>query len=249
MNRAAAHFHRLELERVLPIYPLAFSPLRERAVEQAQFPSMVEIYWELVDATEHPPLQEQFATAVAERMAAEGLARHIPREAVLARAGRTYASLIRQHHFEYVLRSRFPWVYRGHQLDMAGIDFLVLENGRGYGVGLSVETEQGHLWHAVKERRHADLPVPVIDLYAAPGQYMVGRFWLHPPSDVDKVVAFIAEEEARVVAQAQLVEQAQSALDEVYRNSDRRPRCSRSDFAAGFFGALSYVREAFRAKP
>ena len=47
--------------------------------------------------------------------------------------------------------------------------------------------------------------------------------------------------------QARLVEEAQHALDEVYRNSERRPRCSRSDFAAGFFGALAYVRETFRS--
>jgi hypothetical protein len=248
MNRAEAQFHRQELERILPSYPLAFSPLRDRAVEQAQFPSMVEIYWSLVDATEHPPLQDQFATAVLERLAAEGLARHFPREAVLARAGRTYASLVRQHHFEYVLRSRFPWVYRGHQLDLAGLDFLILEGGRGYGVGLSVETTQGRLWHEVKDKRHAELPVPVLDLYAEPGQYMVGRFWLHPPSDVEQVAGFIASEEARSREQARLVEDAQHALDEVYRTSERRPRCSRSDFAAGFFGALAYVRETFRSR-
>jgi len=224
------------LELALPEYPLAFDTLRDPAVEGARFPSMIAIYWSLVGSDSLPPRQGAFMAAVAEHESLAGL----PRDAVLARAGRAYPSLVRQHHFEFLLRERFAFVLRGHQLDLAGIDFLLFRGNRGYGVGLSVETEDGRKWHAVKDRRHGVLPVTVLDLYADQDQYRVGRFWLHPPEDVGRVEEFIEREEARVF------EYAAFALDDVYKATKRRPRCSRNDFNSGFFAAVAYLKEALR---
>ena len=168
------------------------------------------------------------------------LVAELPRNAVMARAGRAYPSLVRQHHFEFLLRERFPFVLRGHQLDLSGIDFLLFRANRGYGVGLSVETDSGREWHDVKDRRHGTLPIPVLDLYAEPDQYRVGRFWLHPPEDVARVEAFIEREEGRVF------EYAAFAIDDIYKATKRRPRCSRSDFNSGFFAAVNYIKDAIR---
>ena len=68
----------------------------------------------------------------------------------MARAARAFPSLVRQHHFEYLLRVRFQWVLRSDELDLSGLDFLILRNGRGYGVGLSTETEVARRWRGVK---------------------------------------------------------------------------------------------------
>ena len=224
------------LELALPDYPLAFDPRRDPAVERARFPSMIELYWGLVGPDSLPPRQGMFMAAVAAHETLAGL----PRDAVMARAGRTYPSLVRQHHFEFLLRERFPFVLRGHELDLAGLDFLLFRGNRGYGVGLSVETDVGHTWHTVKDRRHGELPIPVLDLYADPEAYRVGRFWLHPPEDVARVEAFIEREEARVF------EYAEFALDDVYKATKRRPRCSRSDFNSGFLAAVAHLRAALR---
>jgi hypothetical protein len=37
-------------------------------------------------------------------------------------------------------------------------------------------------------------------------------------------------------------EEAQQAFAQIYRSAERRPRCSRQDFAAGFLRAVSYLR-------
>ena len=238
MDRIEAQRRLINLENALLTRSLAFSPLREPAVEEAKFPNLVGTYWGLVDSNGIPPTQRDFARAVAD----DPLVRKLPREAVLARAARAYPSLVRQHHFEYLLRLRFPWVLRGDELDLAGLDFLILRRGRGYGVGLSTETEDARRWQGVKEGRHGELPVPVLDLYAEPDRYRVGDFWLHPPEDVDLVEAFIAREEAA------MFEEAERALWRVYRSTERRPRCSRQDFADGFLGALGYLRAALTGR-
>jgi hypothetical protein len=238
LDRAEAQRRLINLEAALGARSLAFSPVRDPAAEQARFPGMVAIYWGLVDGNGCPPTQRDFARAVADDPLVSGL----PRQAVLARAARTYPSLVRQHHFEYLLRARFRWVFRGDDLDMAGIDFLVLEGGRGYGVGLSTETEDGRRWHEVKDTRHGALPVPLIDLYAEPDRYVIGDFWLHPPEDVDLVEAFIARQQAAVF------EEARAAFAQVYRTAARRPRCSRQDFADGFIGALAYLRASITGR-
>ena len=51
---------------------------------------------------------------------------------------------------------------------------------------------------------------------------------------------FILREEARVF------EYAAFALDDVYKATKRRPRCSRNDFNSGFFAAVAYLKEALR---
>jgi hypothetical protein len=193
---------------------------------------MVRLYWELTDANGCPPTQRDFAQAVAD----DPLVARLPRQAVLARAARAYPSLVRQQHFEYLLRARFRWVFRGDELDMAGVDFLVLRSGRGYGVGLSTETEDARTWRDLKETRHGELPVPLLDLYAEPNRHVIGDFWLHPPEDVDRVETFMARQEAA------LFEEAQEALGRVYDGAERRARCSRQDFTDGFLSALQYLR-------
>jgi hypothetical protein len=238
MDRVEAQRRLINLENSLVARSLAFSPLRDPAVEQARFPNLIATYWGLVDHNGCPPTQRDFMRTVAD----DPLVRKLPREAVLARAARAFPSLVRQQHFEYLLRLRFRWVLRGDELDLSGLDFLILHHGRGYGVGLSTETEDARRWREVKDERQGELPVPVFELYARPDQYRVGDFWLHAPEDVDQVEAFIARQDAEIF------EDAERALWQVYRSTERRPRCSRQDFADGYLGALGYLRAAFSGR-
>lgn len=224
-----------QFEGIIAGYALSFSSVRDPAVEQARLPSMVRLYWHLADAQNAPPRQIEFAEALADCMP------HLPRGGVLARAQRTYSSVVRQHHFWLMLQERFPYAYQSPRLDMDGFDFLILEDGRAYGIGLSTATDAALEWQAIKRRRHVAPPIPVLDLYVDRDTCReVGRFWLHPSSDIEQIEAWIDREKTRQF------DEAAPLLDEVYRQSERRPRCSRADYASGFFGALAYLKQAVR---
>lgn len=174
-----------EFERRLRSYPLRFLRVRDSSVEYAKFPPMAAIYKALIGADGMPPTQEAFARAVAAEMPS------LPLDAVMARALRTYPSLVRQQHFEMVLRENFAHVIADANLDLVGVDFVVVENGQWYGVGLSTNTEAAHEWKRVKDSRHKRPPFPVLDLYVEPNAYRVGNFWLHTPEHVEEIRAFI----------------------------------------------------------
>src|SRR4051794_29875209 len=140
MTPEVARAARLQLETVLAGYRLSFPRARDPRVEWAAFPSMIGLYWDLVSADTRglPPTQSAFGSAVASRLS------HLPGEPVRARAHRAYPAFIRQHHFELVLREQFPLVLRGHALDLAGLDFLIIDSGSAYGLALSVDTTLAH---------------------------------------------------------------------------------------------------------
>ena len=137
MDRIEAQRRLIILKGALLGRSLPFSPPRAPAVEEARFPNLVALYWGLVDHNRIAPTQRDFARAVADNPRF----RRLPCEAVLARAARAYPSVVRQHHFEYLLRLRFPWVLPGDELDLAGLDFPLLRLGRGCGVGLPAGSE------------------------------------------------------------------------------------------------------------
>src|SRR5258708_16796101 len=170
------HQARLQIEERLASLPLTFLPNRYSHWEFAAFPNMAAIYSNLA-RTCIVPEQDVFAGAVAAQMD------QIENDEVIARAYRSYPALVRQHYFSLVLKEHFPLVVRSEQLDLDGVDILVVEGGRAYGIALSVETSAAHAWQSVKEKRHPQSPetLPVLFLYARRTDFCVGRFWLHYP--------------------------------------------------------------------
>ncbi len=164
------------MEERLATLPLRFLPNRARSWENAAFPNMAAIYWNLARSCVVPE-QDVFAGAVAALMDQGN------NPAVVARASRAYPALVRQHHFYLMLREHYPIVVRSEELDLNGVDLLIVEQGRAYGIALSVETEAAHSWQRVKQRRHPESPerLPVLYLYAKRSEYRIGNFWLHHP--------------------------------------------------------------------
>jgi len=186
-----AHEARLQLEERLATLQLAFPQQRSATWEWAQFPNMAAIYWNLA-RTSIVPEQSVFARSVGALMD-QG-----DNPAVIARAARAYPALVRQHHFALVLKEHYPLVIRSEELDLHGVDLLVVDEGLAFGVALSVQTDAAHRWQQVKQRRHPDPPgLPVLYLYADPSGYRIGEFWLHHPDQADEVWAFIRQEKAR----------------------------------------------------
>jgi hypothetical protein len=223
--------HRL-LEVAIREYALDFPEERDPAVEAAAFPDMVGIYRRLCIG-HIPPSQGTFAEEVTRQV------RGYPRRAVFARACRAYPSFVRQHHAYLALREHFPVVAWDQWLDQhQGIDILIVdERGLAAGIDLSTDTALAHGWHAVKRDRHAKPPIPVLEVFADPGEYRVGAFWLHDPV---KLVARVRTRlESNILG---AIEQSGVDLDEVYKRAERRPKCSRQDFEAGFRGAVAYMK-------
>ncbi len=220
------------LEVAVREYALDFPEERDPAVEAAQFPDMVGIYRRL--CTGHiPPSQGTFGEEVTRQV------RGYPRKAVFARACRAYPSFVRQHHAYLALREHFPVVAWDQWLDQhQGVDILIVdERGLAAGIDLSTDTAVAHGWHAVKRDRHAKPPIPVLEVFADPGEYRVGAFWLHDP------VKLVAEVRKTLESNfLQAIEQSWVDFDEVYRRAERRPKCSRQDFEAGFRGAVAYMK-------
>ncbi|MCC6178280.1 MAG: hypothetical protein IT305_23500 [Chloroflexi bacterium] len=223
--------HRL-LEVAIRDYVLEFPAERDPAVESAAFPDMVGIYRRLTSG-HIPPSQGTFADAVIREV------RGFPRAAVSARACRAYPSFVRQHHAVLVLRQHFPVVSWDQWLDqLHGMDVLVVdERGLAAGIDLSTNTATAHEWHAVKGGRHAKPTIPILEVKAEPGEHRIGQFWLHDPARlVAKVRSTLDDNILRVLAEIE------HRSDEVYRGSERRPKCSRQDFEAGLRGAVAYLK-------
>lgn len=220
------------LETHIRGYALAFPEERDRAVEAAAFPDMVSIYRGLVDG-HIPPFQGTFAEEVSRRM------RGFSKSAVRARACRAYPSFVRQHHAVLVLREHFPVVAWDRWLDqLQGVDVLVVDHrGLAAGLVLSTETKLARDWSAVKDNRHARPTIPILEAFAGAGEYQVGAFWLHDPA---KLVEQLQETMAGKITQTLAALEVEAG--EVYRSSERRPKCSRQDFEAGVRGAVAYIK-------
>ncbi len=96
-----------------------------------------------------------------------------------------------------MLKEHYPLVIRSEELDLHGVDLLVVDDGWAFGIALSVQTKAAHQWQDVKQRRHHDPPgLPVLYLYVDQNGYRVGDFWLHSPAQVDDVWAIIGEQKA-----------------------------------------------------
>ena len=165
---------------------------KARTSEWERFPSMVGIYRSL--ARLDVPTQCTFAEKVASEMNRCGDL------GVVARASRTYPSLVRQHHFLLVLREHFDLVVWDEDTDQCGVDLLVIDQAEAYGVALSTQTANARFWHGVKQERHMRPPIPTLDLWAEPNRYRVGPFWLHHPEQVEEVTAFVEHTRARKAA-------------------------------------------------
>ena len=184
---------RLRLEEALAQYRVEFLPQHPK-VEKAQFPSLIDLYWDLTGPlSAPPPTQEVFATHV------YSLAGIPDPGGVRARAYKAWAAFVRQHHFELVLRAHFPLVLRGQMLDLEGLDFVLVEDGCAYALALSVRTGAAQEWAAVKRRRHPlpyglplrELSLDLDDCLSLPTAPRA--LALHRPEQVDEVRNWIRE--------------------------------------------------------
>lgn len=166
--------------------------------DRARMPDLVDIYRDLSDRRiEVVPDPMVFANRVADEGARADPGAW-PRNHLMARALITWPSLVRQHHFLLVLRTRYPEdieaAYWFPWLDHHGIDILAVYQPYAFGLALSLDTDRARFYAAVKQSRHPDLKGILISrievnaerhrsLRMANGALL----WLHPIEDAELV--------------------------------------------------------------
>ena len=175
---------------------LQFNKERIFEVERGRFPFMADIYKGMTKPADKimslPPSQKDFTSKVYREY--NKMYNHSPdkkkelERGVKARAQRTWASLVRQHHFELMLRIEFPLVYSSSQLDARGLDFLIVHDNIAVGLALTLNSRAASKWLAEKEKRN---PSPddleIIVLYP---EEKIGDFWVHGKQDFSKIREF-----------------------------------------------------------
>ena len=105
------------------------------------------------------------------------------------------------------------------------------------GVALSTETQRSRDWVEIKDDRHARPAIPILEVFADAKEYRSGSFWLHDPKLlVEGVKAKLHENITGTLAALEI------EAGDVYRQAERRPKCSRQDFEAGVRGAVAYIK-------
>jgi hypothetical protein len=181
-----------EFEARVSAFPLTFTAGPRAA--QARMPDMVKIYRDIAGHIDTPANPAAFCNRVANE-AEHDDPRAWPRDQLVRRALITWASLIRQHHFLLVLRTRytediqaaywFPW------LDHNGIDILAVYEPFAFGIALSLDTDNARFWaESVKAIRHPPLKGIKIARFEVDSQRNCplrmangAMLWLHPAED------------------------------------------------------------------
>lgn len=75
---------------------------------------------------------------------------------LMARVYRIYPSLVREYHGYLLLDDcgDFDLVLRGRKLDAAGVDYLILNEGKAWGVQAYVDTPRSRMFRGRKKARH-----------------------------------------------------------------------------------------------
>ena len=173
--------------------PLTFPKILTPAGESEKLPLAVTIF----DAAEGYISQEglwfEYYTQHRQRLIESIGANGLP--AVMARVYRAYPSLVREHHGLLLLRDTeaFEWVLTDTRLDAAGVDYLVIYQGRAFGVHAYLATERGRAFREAKRSRHKDIGI-VIDMPLEPSTAnRVGKFDVYGESHLQELIRQIKE--------------------------------------------------------
>jgi len=227
-------------ERTISRYTLEHGP-RDPGVEGMLFPPLVGAYRAACPAPGIAPTQRAYADRVL-RLVLAAHDPYLPRpddDAVRARAGRAYISLVVQHHAHLVLVDTFGAAAWDDDLDMRyGVDLVAIGNDAvAVGLALRAPTERSRSLAARKAQRYGALPFAVRALEVVPHDYVAGPFWLYRPEILVGVV--MEEIRAHWDAKGRRMEAAAVAA---YTSGQRRPKASRRDFMDGVHAALLALR-------
>ncbi|MBI2756215.1 MAG: hypothetical protein HYX52_05835 [Chloroflexi bacterium] len=112
---------------------------------------------------------------------------------LMARVYRMYPSLVREHHLYLLLEEhgRFDLVLRERKLDANGVDYLVLQDGRAYGVQAYVDTPRSRMFRTRKRTRHKALGQTIELPLDMEGAEKVGPFAVYGHQHLDHIWSIV----------------------------------------------------------
>jgi hypothetical protein len=186
-----SHRKRLRIEQATARWHLSFRRARSKQVNDHRFPDVVPRYRRHFEQREFPSQPDEFLRSLTTDVLRERP--DFPREDVRARATMFLAGLVRQHHFMLFLQEHFDLVIWNDRLDQQhGIDLLLIQEGRTFGLALSVSGYRSQAWQERKRYRHPPPEtLPICQIDAPIGDFRGGKLWLHGGGDLRKVHEFV----------------------------------------------------------
>jgi hypothetical protein len=190
-----------EIEEQVKNFHLKFLPLRDERIEWGlKLPMFVDTFNMLITKNNRIPSQDEFVDAYCQNNASEltdVLSNQSLKEGLEARLRRTYPSLVRDVHFESLLRENgLDVTHDPHSDVFGGVDHVINFQGHVFYIHCYVDTRAGRYGRKIKNRRHdfqgIHLNVPMaLDTKTSK---VVGDFYLYSDSQVEFLVELMRSE-------------------------------------------------------
>jgi hypothetical protein len=185
-----------EIEKQIEKYQLKFLQVRDERIEWLlKFPMFVPTFLKLVEQNNFVPSQDEFVERYLADNAAE-LAQQLTspqlKTGLEARLRRTYPSVVRDLHFEALLREHgLDVVYNPATDIQGGVDHMIKYKGTTFQLHCYTHTRAGQYARRVKNRRHKFQGIH-LDVQMELGSdwaRKVGDFYLYSDKHVESVIA------------------------------------------------------------
>jgi hypothetical protein len=190
-----------EIEEQVKNFHLRFLPLRDERIEWGmKLPMFVDTFNFLIAKNSKVPSQDEFVDAYFQDNASgltNVLSNQTLREGLEARLRRTYPSLVRDIHFESLLRENgLDVTHDPHSDVFGGVDHVINYQGHVFHIHCYVDTRAGRYGRRIKNRRHdfqgIHLNVPMT--LDAQTSKSVGDFYLYSEKHVDYLLELMKDE-------------------------------------------------------
>lgn len=188
-----------DVEKQIEDYDLKFLGVRRNDIEwKFKFPIFVYVFYEIIKEEGNIPTQSYFFDFYLDKFSENSVISKLNKdqlEGLKARIYRTYPSYIRDIHFSNLVseQTNFDKVIYDLELDVKeGIDILIENNNKEYGVNLYIDTNRSKKARDKKEDRHDDNEYYEIEL---PLSFWdadeIGDFYLYPKSYLEELYEII----------------------------------------------------------
>jgi len=190
-----------EIEKQIENYKLDFPQVRDERIEWGtKLPMFVATFNKLIQEKGAVPSQDDFVKRYFEDNSAElssVISSEIPKAGLEARLRRTYPSLVRDVHFESLLRENgLDVTHDPHSDVFGGVDHVIRYQGHVFYIHCYVNTRAGRYGRRLKNRRHdfqgIHLNVPMA--LDAGTSKSAGDFYLYSEKHVDYLLELMTNE-------------------------------------------------------
>lgn len=180
MNKEEIDKKLSDLEAIIATYKISKPRVTSSEAENKSLPSMLNIFRGLIK-NGIPPTQDDFI---------KGFKTNNPEITVsglTSRLKRAYLSFVREYHLGLLLKKIFNIVIYKEELDISGIDYIIMYKGHRFNIHAFIDTKNSLYWRGIKNGRHNFKGNHLdITLDLSKGK-RVGKFILYTDNDIYKL--------------------------------------------------------------